>query len=244
MKTKMFYFLSVLCASAIVLGCGGKQVESNTAKMLEGEDEDVDLVSHLTGIDEQTAVEVEEEPEPELPNAATDSAATTNDNYIGGSQGAFLGTLKVNNETAEGSFTVKTASVRPEVVMADVKAGDEIKLDPGVYDFIFKTTAIVGEPEFTLRDVEITAGERTKRDVKIPTGKITLVTGRKCVKRPIKIKQKGATNWLPGKYSTCKSLILMAGEYEAEMGSGKRGTPISGIQVYDGGIREILIRKQ
>ena len=97
-------------------------------------------------------------------------------------------------------------------------------------------------PEMTLRDVEIPAGRRISRDVKLPVGKITLVTGGRCVKKPIKIKQKGASDWYKGKFYTCQQMTLMAGEYEAEVGAGRRGTPVSGIQVYDGGIRDVLIR--
>ncbi|HUT79250.1 MAG TPA: hypothetical protein VM285_16240, partial [Polyangia bacterium] len=81
------------------------------------------------------------------------------------------------------------------------------------------------------------------REVKYKVGQITLVTGANCQKKPIQIRRKGATDWLPGKFSTCVSIILESGDYDAQMG-GKGGIPISGIQVYDGGIREILIRKQ
>ena len=55
---------------------------------------------------------------------------------------------------------------------------------------------------------------------------------------PIRIKEKGSENWLPGKFFTCQEIILPAGYYDAERGS----TPISGIQVYDGGIQQVMIR--
>jgi hypothetical protein len=111
-----------------------------------------------------------------------------------------------------------------------------------MYDFVFQTKSIVGEPEYTLRDVKIEAGRRVRREVKIPTGQITLVTGARCARKPLKIKLKGATDWYKGNFSTCKPITLMAGEYDAEVGGGKRAIPISGIQVYDGGIRDVLIR--
>jgi hypothetical protein len=243
MKMKLFHILIGVTAAALMLGCGGKQRESNTEKLLEGEP-DVDLYSHLTGIDDSTPVKVEKEPEPERPQKVEPekSAETETSDNIGGSQGAFLPRLVLNGQETPGTYTVKRATMSGEIVKDKVPMGQEVRVDPGVYDIEISTDAVVGAAKLTLRDVEIEAGRRIKRDVKFPVGKITLVTGGHCVKKPIKIKEKGATDWYPGKFYTCQEITLMAGEYEAEMGGGKRGTPISGIKVYDGGIRDILIR--
>lgn len=234
-----------LAAVWLAVGCGGKE-QSNTARLLENEPDNPDLVSNLTGINDSSRVpdepdQAEEKPAPETTAPAAEQPTADDDN-IGGSQGAFLGTMKINGEVVKGTFTVMTATASPEIVQKDVATGTEIKLDPGSYDFVFKTETMAGSPEFPLRGVEIPAGRRVKREVKLPTGQLTLVTGAKCSKRPIKLRQKGATEWYQGKFFTCEKLILLAGEYEAEMGEGKGGTPISGIQVYDGGLREVLIR--
>ena len=241
---KPIYRITVLaCAILSAVGCG-KEEKSTTDKLLEGQ-EDVDLVADLTGINENTHVAVEKDDE-EQPSAGESAAASTakDDNYIGGSQGAFVGIMKLGEKEVKGTFNVLKADASGETVTKGAKAGKEIRLDPGKYDFVFSTPSIVGEPEFTLRDVEIEAGRRLKRDVNVPVGKITLVTGAKCVRKKIKIRLKGASDWYKGNFSTCQELTLMAGEYDAMMGDGRKGTTISGIQVYDGGVRDILIRQQ
>ncbi len=160
--------------------------------------------------------------------------------HEGDHQGSFLPVIKIFGEPAKGTYSVKTVSASPTVVMENVPTGVETKIDPGTYDFIFTTEAVAGNPELTLREVEIPSGRRAKRDVKFKVGKITLVTGARCTKSALKIRRKGASDWMPGKYFTCREILLMSGEYDALRGK----TPNSGIQVYDGGIREILIRKK
>ena len=232
-----------LMASLLVAACGGKQ-KSRTEQLVEGE-EDVDLYANLTGIDDNTKVQVEPDQDEQPANQNTMKqqlgGGEQDENYIGGSQGAFLGMLTLNGKEAKGSMTIKRADNTGEVVKDNIPANKEVRLDPGKYDFVFTTPKIVGSPEFTLRDVEIEAGRRLKQEVRVPVGEITLVTGAKCQKKPVKIKLKGATDWYPGKFSTCVPLTLMAGEYDAEMHQGRNVTPISGIQVYDGGIRNVPI---
>lgn len=235
----------VLSAVLVAVGCG-KEEKSTTDKLLEGQG-DVDLVANLTGIDENTRVAVEKDDTENPTGPAQEQAspsASKDDTYVGGDQGAFIGIMKIGEKEVNGSFKVLKADASGETVMKDVKSGKEIRLDPGKYDFVFSTPTIVGEPEFTLRDVEIESGRRLKRDVNVPVGKITLVTGAKCARKNIKIRLKGASDWYKGKFSTCQELTLMAGEYDAMMGDGKNGTTISGIQVYDGGVRDVLIRQQ
>ncbi len=241
---KVKYILWIALMAILVAACGGKQEKTRTEKMIENE-EDVDLVAHLTGINEGTPVAYDEQSE-EQPGAEQPKSelASTDEDNIGGSQGAFIGTMKIGEEEVRGTFTVRKATASNEVVMENVRSGKEIRLDPGQYDFVFTTDKIVGSPEFTLRDVEIEAGRRIKRPVRIPVGEIKLVTGGRCAKKPIKIRLKGATDWYPGKFYTCQKLKLMAGEYDAEIVSGRHRTPISGIQVYDGGTRDVLIRNQ
>lgn len=238
--------LGLLLIAALASACGGRQEKSRTEKLVEDE-EDIDLVAHLTGIDDSTPVSYSEEgaqqPGEEQPRADLSNTGK-DDDMIGGSQGAFVGNIMINEEEAKGTFTVRRATAENDVVMENVRAGKEIRLDPGRYDFVFKSPKIVGEPEFTLRDVEIEAGRRVKRPVRIPVGQITLVTGGRCAKKPIKIRLKGATDWYPGKFFTCQKLTLMAGEYDAEIVQGRKRTPISGIQVYDGGTRDVHIRNQ
>jgi hypothetical protein len=126
-------------------------------------------------------------------------------------------------------------------VQQGVKAGTEISLAPGMYDFAFTANTVAGHPDVSLRDVEIMAGRRLRREVKMPVGEITLVTGAKCQKKSIRIKPADAPEWYDGKYFTCVPILLMAGEYEAELSSKRERTPIKGIQVYDGSIRNIMI---
>ncbi len=237
--------VGLIIGGLMILGCGGKQPESNTERLLADVDGEKDLVSELTGIDENSSVEMEKEEADESPgNELSETPGDSSGEAIGGDKGAFLGKLVIAGQEMKGSYTVKRASVSGEVVKSDVPAGTEITLDPGSYDFVFTTTEVVGNPELTLRDVEIKAGRRIKRDVKMPVGKITLTTGARCAKKLIRIRPKGSTDWYKGKFYTCVEMTLRAGEYEAEMGGKKKGTPISGIQVYDGGIRDILIRRQ
>jgi hypothetical protein len=234
---------SVVFAIALSIGfvaaCGGGQDKTLKDRVLEDVDTDQSVVDSIVG-DVAPAPVVEEKAE--QPTGPVTPIAADQD-VIDGPQGAFVAKIIVQGKEVEGTFKVLTATASPEIVRENVKVGTEIRLDPGLYDFVFKTDAVAGGGESTLRGVEIEAGRRTKRQVNYKVGQITLVTGSNCQKKPIQIRRKGATDWLPGKYSTCVAIILEAGEYDAMMG-GKKGIPISGIQVYDGGIREILIRKQ
>lgn len=243
--TKLCLLATVALVFAFAAGCGGGQKKTMKDKMLEDVEDDPDIVADLTGIDDTTEVDVEEEEQPEQAAAAAgQTPSEAGGEVIGGNMGAFLPTLKINGKEEKGKYTIRTADTENTVVQENLVTGTQVDLNPGTYDFVFTTEAIVGQPEMTLRDVEIPMGRLIKREVKIPTGQITLVTGGRCVKKPLKIRPKGASDWYPGKFKTCVPMILMAGEYEAEVGGGKRGTPISGIQVYDGGIRDVLIRKK
>jgi hypothetical protein len=241
MKAKLVLSLMMILAVGLLLGCGGGQKKTMKDRMLEEEDDGTSLVDSLVGDVEPEPIEEEETEQPtEVAEGPSEGAASD----VPAHEGAFVGVVKVNGNPVEATFTIKTATNNPETIKEGVKSGEEVRLSPGMYDFQITTDAVISEEDFVLRDVEIPGGQRIKRDVKIPAGQITLTTGARCAKRPIRIKRKGATTWIKGKFSTCKALTLMAGEYEAEMGAGKRGTPISGIQVYDGGIRDILIRKR
>jgi len=202
------------------------------------------LIIDAANLEDVEPDEIEEEPDEQPADEVAEGPGEGEASDVPGHEGAFVGVVKVNGNEVEASFTVKTATNNPEIVKENIKAGEEVRLAPGMYDFQITTDAVISEEDFVLRDVEIPGGQRIKRDIKIPAGQITLTTGARCAKRPIRIKRKGATTWIKGKFTTCKPIILMAGEYEAEMGAGKKGTPISGIQVYDGGIRDILIRRR
>ena len=149
------YIICVALMVVFVVACGGKQEKTRTERLVENE-KDVDLVAHLTGIDDGSPVTYDEADE-ETPGAAeqpkSDLAANDEDN-IGGSQGAFVGTMKIGEEEVRGTFTVRKATAENEVVMENVRSGKEVRLEPGRYNFVFKTDQIIGSPEFTLRDVE------------------------------------------------------------------------------------------
>ena len=70
--------------------------------MLEGE-EDVDLTAHLTGIDDSTPVEVEEDEQPEMPmDQMAGQNQETSEDIIEGNQGAFLGRLMLSGQETNG----------------------------------------------------------------------------------------------------------------------------------------------
>lgn len=234
------FFVSIFLA----IGCGGAEKKSTKDQMLDEVNDDVDVVAELTGIDETTPVAVEQETPKEKPaEVAPQPAEQPVDDNIGGTQGAFVAKMLIEGKETPGTFTVNETVGDGAVVMKDVPVGQEISLAPGDYDFTFVPAEVVGNPKQTLVNVGIPAGKRIRREVKIPVGRITLVpAGGGCSKRPIRIKLKGASDWYPGKFTTCEELVLMAGEYEGEMGSGKQGTPISGIKVYEGGIQNVTIR--
>ncbi len=238
MKTKLIPILVVLLVAALAVACGGDQKKSINQRGLEGVSDDVDPVAHLVGDVEPEHIEDDTEEQPS-DTVATPTSSGEGD-AIEGSEGAFLPTLFVLNEIVKGTYKVVTADESSTVVKENLITGEEVRLPPGTYDIAFTSDKVAGALPLTLRGVEIPMGRRIKRDVKYKVGKITLVTGARCAKSAMKIKQKGATDWLPGKFFTCKEIILPSGEYEALRGK----TPISGIQVYDGGIREILIRKK
>ncbi|MDD5307878.1 MAG: hypothetical protein PHU25_11210 [Deltaproteobacteria bacterium] len=243
MQARILGLIVVGAMFLALAACGGAQ-ESRTEKLVSDVDPNVDPVAELSGINDKTQVAVEKEAPPEQPAAAEEKQAVSDEEAIEGTNGAFVAKLILNGKETEGKITVKTADANPTVVEENVPVGKEISLKPGRYDFTITSQAITGAPEQTLRDVDIPSGRRIKREIKIPVGQITLVTGANCVRKAIRIKQKGATDWYKGKFTTCEAMTLMAGEYEAEMVEGRTGTPISGIQVYDGGIREVLIRSQ
>jgi hypothetical protein len=242
MKSNLVSLSTALVAALLALGCGGAQEEKTMKdRILEEDEGEGDLVDDLVGNVEPVEEEEEEEKPAEEP---VDKPGVPEEDIIEGNQGALLAKIVVQGEEVDGTLTIKTAEASPVIVEEDVPAGTEIRLDPGTYDVVVDTDAVSGRSELTLRDVEIPSGRRIRREVKYKVGEIKLVTGRRCVKKPVRLKPKGATDWMDEKFKTCVSIILRAGEYEGEMGAGRRGTPISGIKVYDGGKREVLIRKQ
>ncbi len=235
----------VVCVIAgLLLGCGGSK-KSIKEQMLDDMDSDYDLVADITGVDDSTPVDIDngEEEQPVAPVAQPDDDVAGE--AIAGPQGAYVAQIIIEGNPSSGTYNVKDIAAGGEIVKRNVPVGEEIRLNPGMYDMVFTAAKVTGKPTFELNDVEIIKGRRIKRDVKIPVGRIRLVTGGRCVKKPIHIKPKGADDWYSGKFFTCQEMLLIAGEYEAVMGKlGRGGTPISGIQVYDGGKRDVLIRKQ
>ncbi|MCU0663196.1 MAG: hypothetical protein MUC50_12830 [Myxococcota bacterium] len=245
---KTFASLTLL-TMVIALGCGGAgRNRSMKDRLLDDVDNDVDPVEALTGIDESTPVAIEDDQTnpADKPVKGTPEELAEQGEVIGGSQGLFLATLMVQGKAVHGTFMVRATDSEGSLIKSNVKTGSEISLEPGTYDFVFTTDAVAGSPEVTLRDVVIPKGRRIKREVKVPVGQITLTTGARCVKKVLRLKPKGASEWYKGKYETCEPLLLLAGDYEAEITGNKKtgNTPISGIQVYDGGVRDILIRNQ
>jgi len=221
--------------SLAVFACGGPE-KSRTERAIENMPDDVDPVSAAVG--EVNAVPVEDEKAEKPSEAPVAPEPESAGDVIEGTQGAFIATIKVLGKEEPGTYRVLTATSDPVVVKEGLSTGVQVLLDPGTYDFEFSTPAIAGGKKHTLTGVEIPMGRLIKREVKIQAGRLTLVTGGRCTKSAIRIKEKGSENWLPGKFFTCQELVLPAGYYDAERGS----TPISGIQVYDGGIQQVLIR--
>jgi len=235
MRIRIIALAVVAGLSFAAAGCGGPE-KSRTERAIETMPDDIDPVSAAVGEVKPVPVEEEKVEKPsEVPVAPeTESAG----DVIDGTQGAFVGTIKVLGKEEPGTFRVLTATDNPVVVKEGLKAGEEVRLEPGTYDFEFSTPSVAGGRTFTLTGVEIPMGRLVKRELKIQAGRLTLVTGGHCVKSSIRIKEKGGENWLPGKFFTCQEIVLPAGYYDAERGT----TPISGIQVYDGGIQQVLIR--
>jgi hypothetical protein len=244
MKVRILGWFVLGAMLLALVACGGAQ-ESRTEKLISDVDPNVDPVAELSGINDKSNVPVEKEAPPEKPAAAEEKkAAVSDEEIIEGTDGAFVVRILLSGKEVQGKITVKTPDSNPVIIEDNVPTGKEITLKPGRYDVTIKTDAITGAPEQTLRDVDIPSGRRVKREIKLPVGQITLVTGQNCVRKQIRIKQKGATDWFQGKFTTCEAMTLMAGEYEAEMVEGRNATPISGIQVYDGGIRVVPIHGQ
>jgi hypothetical protein len=242
MKTTK-YLLITLSILIWAFGCGAssKNEKSLKDRTMEDTPDDYTPVAAIlgtnpdldtSGLDSDTNVQEEE--------AASGPIAQDKD-YVGGNMAVFLPTVIANGEEIKATYSVVTADAQATPVLNNVKAGVETQIAPGVYDITFTTKAIAGSPDMTLRGIELTAGRRLNRKIKFPVGEITLITGgRGCKSAKILIKLKGSTDWLPGKYKTCKPIKLMAGEYEAKQGI----TEITGITVYDGGTRKVNIRKQ
>jgi hypothetical protein len=244
MKSNRTIFITLLAVIFIAgfAGCGGKQKETTLKdRTMSQVSDDYDPLTAVLGENPELDTAHVEEDEQTEQMAAAEAPMAEDEDYIGGTMGVFAPEVTINGEPVHATYTVKEATVQGTVVKENVKSGVETELPPGTYDITFKTKKVAGNQELTLRNVEIIQGRRLKRKVKFPVGKITLVTsGGRCVKKKIKIRKKGATDWIPGKFYTCKEIFLMAGEYEAD----QNGTPISGIQVYDGGTRNIVIHKK
>ncbi|MBN2804115.1 MAG: hypothetical protein JXR91_13560 [Deltaproteobacteria bacterium] len=229
-------FLAILL---LLAGCGAKNEQSLKDRTMANTPDNYTPITAILG--ENPDLDTESIDTDTAQEQIADDAPVSNDkDYVGGTMALFLPTVMANGVEIKATYTITTADANASVVMSDVKSGKEVEISPGVYDITFTTKEIAGNPETTLRGVELLVGRRLSRNVKFPVGEITLVTGGKgCATAAIKIKVKGATDWLPGKYSTCKPIKLMAGEYEAKQGV----TEISGITVYDGGTRKVTIRK-
>jgi hypothetical protein len=235
MKIRTIGLAITLGLGFAVVACGAPE-KSRTERAIETMPDDVDPVTAAVGNVAPAPVEqdVVEKPS-EAPVAPEPESAG---DVIEGTQGAFIAKIYVLGKEEAGTYRVLTATADPVVVKENLNAGEQVLLEPGTYDFEFTTPAVAGGKKMTLTGVQIPMGRVVKRDVKVQAGRLTLVTGGKCAKAPIRIKEKGSENWLPGKFFTCQEIVLPAGYYDAERGS----TPISGIQVYDGGIQQVLIR--
>ena len=239
------YILSLLLGVFMLTGCGGADVSKETSlkeRSLANTPDNYDPMDAILGDNpdlDMAAVEAEENPQQDQ---MVDAAPVDADkDAIGGTMAVFFPTVTANGEEIKATYKVVTADADARTIMDNVRAGVETEITPGVYDITFTTKKIAGNPELTLRGIELTQGRRLNRQVKFPVGEITLDTpGGGCRRGAIKIRQKGATDWMPGSYSTCTPIKLMAGEYEAKQGA----IEISGIQVYDGGTRTVSIRKQ
>ncbi len=243
--TKVKYFPGLLLGVLLLTGCGGTDISQETSlkeRSLSSTPDDYDPVDAILGESpdlDMAAVEAEENPQQDQMVDA--SPVEADKDAIGGTMAVFLPRVTANGEKIKATYKVVTADANANVVMDNVRTDVETEIAPGVYDVTFTTKKIAGNPELTLRGIELTQGRRLEQQVKFPVGEITLDTpGGGCRRAAIKIRQKGATDWMPGKYSTCTPIKLMAGEYEAKQGS----IEISGIQVYDGGTRTVSIRKQ
>jgi hypothetical protein len=224
------------------LGCGGGQDKTLKDRILEEEDDGSSLVDAVVG---DVAAEPIEEDETEQPSDAVGEAPTAPvGDTIEGNQGALVITMKIpfEGKQVSGYYNVKTASESPEIVKEKVPTGEEVRLDPGTYDIELFTDDVVGYGKQDMRDVEIPRGRRITRPITLKVGELTLINGagKGCRKAALKIKRKGATDWIPGKFKTCVPMLLPSGDYEAKMGH----VPISGIKVYDGGIQKVPIRKK
>ncbi|MBN2343455.1 MAG: hypothetical protein JXX29_04645 [Deltaproteobacteria bacterium] len=246
MKSTKTILISLLCLLWIA-GCGGADVSSESSlkeRALADTPEDYDPVDAVLGTNPDldiAAVDEMEQQEQQDAQAMTDGPVSADKDYIGGDMAVFAPTVVANGEEIAATYKVAMANDEGTVIMENVRAGVETEITPGVYDITFTTNKIAGKPEMTLRGIELEAGRRLTRQVKFPVGEITLDTpGNGCRRGKIMIRQKGASNWMPGNYSTCTPIKLMAGEYEAKQGH----IEISGIQVYDGGTRTVSIRNQ
>ncbi|MBN2529048.1 MAG: hypothetical protein JXR76_21845 [Deltaproteobacteria bacterium] len=238
---------SLLLGAIWLAGCGGADVSKETSlkdRSLSGTPDDYDPVDAILGNNpdlDMAAAEAEENGPQEQEQMVDNGPVEADKDYIGGTMAVFFPTVLANGEEIRATYKVVTADANANVVMDNVKSGVETEISPGTYDVTFTTNKIAGDPELTLRGIELQQGRRLTRQVKFPVGEITLATpGGGCKRSAIKIRQKGATDWMKGKFTTCAPIKLMAGEYEAKQGS----IEISGIQVYDGGTRTVTVRKQ
>lgn len=212
-------------------------------RILEEEDDGTSVVDALVG--DVDAEPIEEEASEQPTEAVADAPTAPVGDVIEGNQGALVITLSTpfeDQKQVDGWFTVKTATERPTVVMEKAPTGQDVLLNPGVYDIELHTDAVVGYTGQQMQGIEIPRGRRITRPIKLKVGKLTLIngSGKGCRKAALKIKRKGATDWIQGKFKTCVPMLLPSGDYEAKMGH----VPISGIKVYDGGIQHVPIRKK
>ncbi|MCK9524057.1 MAG: hypothetical protein M0R76_13605 [Proteobacteria bacterium] len=227
----------ILLVALLLISCGGtRRTASPTEGIMKGVDEDYDPVTAILGKDVELDLD-DDDTDEEV--ASYEAPLAPDEDLIGGDMGVFLPTVTLNGKEEKATYTVRTADHTATTVHADVTTGQELTLHPGLYDMEFTSKKVAGSVE--LRGVEIIRGRRLKRIVKFPVGEITLLTSeRGCATAKIKIRRKDSGDWLPGNYSTCKPILLPAGEYVADKG----GTEVTGIVVYDGGKRNIVIRAQ
>jgi hypothetical protein len=239
MKWTIVSIAAVLALAA--LGCGGSQDKTMKDRLLEEEDDGSSVLDSIVGDVDADPIEDEQSEKPS--DAVAEAPTAPVGDVIEGNQGALVITMKTpfEDHKVTGYYNVKTATDDPDIVREKVPTGEEIRLDPGVYDIELFTDDVVGYGSQQMQGVEIPSGRRISRPITLKVGELTLINGVKgCRKAALKIKRKGATDWIPGKFKTCIPMLLPSGDYEAKMGH----VPISGIKVYDGGKQKVPIRKQ
>jgi hypothetical protein len=143
--------------------------------------------------------------------------------------------VKASGQPASGNLRILTADINPRIV-DEGSTGETYEVPAGRYDIDVILEDTIDRPEKRLRDVPVTAGQVTEREIEFTIGQLTLQPrqGKRKVGSDIRWRYAGGGDWFERSSKAGEEVELSTGRFDAEVLVGNTKVTIRDIQVYEG----------